>query len=430
MWRQRANQFIRYINKVFGFNQFLVEYEDSRYRPQIPAYVTILTLLLGLWQRAGSLFQLEQMGRFGELASLLGSSRWASADTLANALKCANTDALWAFNHGLVRKARRNKAFDQGTLAGWMVASLDGTELYRTSRPTEDVRREWSHRTHKRDKTEYYERIVAASYVGCQPRLQLGAMRIRPGEHERTASLRLVDALDRYHGPGWADILCLDAGFVSAPFINALRVRHKHVIVKIKQENMMLVREVKAEFAGKEPSVRIKNGTCTTVDEHGAESALPAVRYDAEIWDAEGCVMWQGLKEPIRCLKVRETRWTRQDATWVADDPVEYHIATSVPRAVMKPETVWLIMHRRWDIENSVFNDLKQNWHLGHCYTHNVHGIEAMMALFAIARNLLLLFRYRAIRPKHELTLKTLTRHICRGLLDGLATGHLRLDSG
>lgn len=430
MWRQRADQFVRYISKVFRFDEFLAGYEDSRFRPQIPARVTILTLLLGLWQRAGSLLQLEQMGRFGELDSFIAYPRWASADTLEEALKRADTGALWAYNHGLVRKARRNKAFEQGTLAGWMVASLDGTELYHTTRPTGDVRRGWSHRTRKGGKKEYYERMIAASYVGCQPRLQLGAMRIRPGEHERAASLRLVDELDRYHGPGWADILCLDAGFVSAPFINALRERHKHVVVKVKQESMMLVREAKTEFEGKEPAVKIRNGTCATADEKGSDSTLAQTRYDVEIWDAERCVMWHRLKEPIRCLKVKETRWTRQDSKWVADDPVEYHIATSVPRSIMKPETVWLIMHRRWDIENSVFNDLKQNWHFSHCYTHNVHGIEAMMALFAIARNLLLLFRYRGIRPPQGLTLKTLTRQICRGLLEGLAPPILRLDSG
>lgn len=28
----------------------------------------------------------------------------------------------------------------------------------------------------------------------------------------------------------------------------------------------------------------------------------------------------------------------------------------------MTAETVWRIMHLRWDIENSLFNGLKQNW--------------------------------------------------------------------
>lgn len=430
MWQKRASQFVRYIHKVFRFGEFLAEYQDSRFRPQIPAWVTTFTLLLGLWQRVGSLLQLEQMGRYGELDRFIGRSRWASADTLAEALRHADTKALWTYNHGVVRKARRNKVFEHGTLAGWMVASLDGTELYHTTRPTQEVRRGWSHRTFKSGKTEYYERVVAASYVGTQPRLQLGAMRIRPGEGEHAASLRLIDALDQYHGPGWADILCLDAGFVSAPLINALRERHKHVVVKIKQENMMLVREAKTEFEGKAPATTIKKATCATAEERASNATLADARYDVEIWDAEGCVMWQGLKEPIRCLKVKETRWTRQDSKWVADDPVEYHIATTVPRSIMKPETVWLIMHRRWDIENSVFNDLKQNWHFSHCYTHHVRGIEAMMALFAIARNLLLLFRYRGIRPTQELTLKALSRQICRGLLEGYASPILRLDSG
>src|SRR5690606_31957713 len=111
-------------SKVFRFNEFLAEYEDSGFRPQIPARVPTLTLLLGLWHRAGSLLQLGQMGRCGELDPFIAHPRWASADTLEEALTRADTEALWAYNYRLVRKARRNKAFEQGTLAGWMVASL------------------------------------------------------------------------------------------------------------------------------------------------------------------------------------------------------------------------------------------------------------------------------------------------------------------
>lgn len=430
MWEKRAAQFVRYINKVYGFNKFLAGYGDSRFRPQIPAWVTTLTLLLGLWQRSGSLHQLEQMGRDGELDRYIAHPRKPSADTLGKALRHADANTLWEYVHSIVRKARRNKAFPQGTLAGWLVASLDGTEQYATSRPPEAARETWSKRARSNGKVEHYERMIAASYVGCQPRLQLGLERIRPGENERSASLRLIDELDRYHGPGWCDILCLDAGFVSAPFINALRVRHKHAVVKVKREDMLVVREAKLSFADRAPDVTMKQAVCMTSEERECNKELAKSRYDVRIWDADACVMWSGLDEPIRCLRVEETRWVRAQSEWVAEESVTYHIVTTMPQAIIRPETVWTIMHRRWDIENSLFNDLKQNWHFSHCYTHDVEGIEAMNALYAIARNLLLLFRYRGIRPRQGMTLKTLTRQICRGLLEGRASSVLRLDSG
>lgn len=430
MWEKRAAQFFRYISKVYGFDQLLAEYEDSRTRPQIPSWVTTLTMLLGLWQRSGSLHQLEQMGRDGELDRYIAHPRKPSADTLGEALVHADVGALWNFARWIVRKARHNKVFGQGTLAGWMVASLDGTEQYATSRPTHAARETWCKRELQNGKTEYYERQIAASYVGCHPRLQLGTKRIRPGEHERGASLRLIDELDRYYGPGWCDILCLDAGFVSAPFINELRIRHKHVVVKVKRENMLVVREANLSFAQRNPDVTLKQAVCMTPEEREHDKERARSRYDVRIWDADGCMMWSGLNEPIRCLRVEETHWIRHQSEWVAEKPVTYHIVTTMPQSILRADTVWMIMHRRWDIENSLFNDLKQNWHYSHCYTHDVQGIDAMNALYAIARNLLLLFRYRGIRARQGLTLKTLTRQICRGLLEGLATPFLRLDSG
>lgn len=423
-WQDRAVQFVHYIRKVYGFERFLQRYRDSRRRPQIPPSLTTLILVIGLWMRVGSLNQLGEMARDGELDRFIRHRRKPSADTLEEALQHADGAALWEYNHQIVRKARRNKVYQgSGTIAGWMVASLDGTELYRTARPVGAVRESWRRQTresHNGKTIEYYERMVGACYVGQQPRLQLGAVRMRPGEDERQASLRLVDQLDRFHGPGWCDILCLDAGFVSAPFLNALRVRHKHVIVKVKNEKLLLARAAKAFFSDREPNVTLKRATCETAEERQTRADRPTRRecYDARIWDGtDRQGIWKGLKEPVRCLKVEETRYTRNGSEWVAHESAVYYVVTTVPQAIMKPETVWLIMHRRWDIENSLFNDLKENWHFAHCYTHAVQGIEAMTALYAIARNLLLLFAHRGIRQARPLV--TLSRQITRGILEG-----------
>ena len=90
-----------------------------------------------------------------------------------------------------------------------------------------------------------------------------------------------------------------------------------------------------------------------------------------------------------------------------------------MPMALMKPEVLWQIVHRRWDIENSIFNDLKMNWRFGHCYAHDVTAIQAIYALYCIAANLVLLFMYRHLRdaPKRGVTIIEIARQILVGLV-------------
>ena len=121
---------------------------------------------------------------------------------------------------------------------------------------------------------------------------------------------------------------------------------------------------------------------------------------------------------PLRCVKVRETKKVTCNGELVSETVSEYHIATTVPAALMKPLRVWEIAHRRWDIENTVFNDLKQNWGFRHCYTHDPNGIRAVYALYCIVFNLMLLFAYKNLKdaPGRGVTLKELARQILVGI--------------
>ena len=430
MWLKRAPQFLQYVGMVFGLFTFLEQYKDFRKEPEIPAGILLWILLLGIWGRVGSLNQLEEMGKDGELDEAVSFPRKPSADTLGRGLALGDAKAAWAYNYDITRKARRNKAFPGGgTINGLMVAAIDGTEYYNTERPSRVARDGWSQRSktvHRQKEnvtvTEYYERGVAISYVGVQPRLQLGEERIQPGSGEQTTALRLIDELDRFHGWHWCDLLTTDSGFVSGPFINAVRARHKHVLVKVKQEKMLIVKEANAEFSGREPSIVLRDATCLTPEERDANevNGRPRYRYQVRIWDGEGFCMWSQVGT-TEATSHRGSPTGMSHGTWHDEAPQTYYIATTMPRAILPSETVWLIMHRRWDIENSLFNDLKQNWGLRHCYTQDPNGIRMLMALVAIARNLMLLFAYRRLRRQDQRrTLTALIRQVVRGILIGL----------
>lgn len=61
-------------------------------------------------------------------------------------------------------------------------------------------------------------------------------------------------------------------------------------------------------------------------------------------------------------------------------------------------KTVYKIMKARWNIESRVFNNLKNNANLNHCFTHGGNVAEAVIYLMFIASNLLQLFKVRRLR--------------------------------
>ena len=49
---------------------------------------------------------------------------------------------------------------------------------------------------------------------------------------------------------------------------------------------------------------------------------------------------------------------------------------------------IWRIGHARWGIENHVFNELTQRYHLEHCPHHHPVAIEAWLLILMLAFNL------------------------------------------
>lgn len=398
---QQGLQFCRYICKVFDFNLFLDTFPDSRLEGRIPARTILGSLLVGLWTRIGSINQIGRMGLNGELAALVADGKTPGKDTLGRFLDGSDLGTLRRYLAHTLRVTRRNKAFPSGTLAGWTVAALDGSEIYKTRHYCKNMAGRWAVRQVKQDEgyvPEYYERAVGISYCGVQPRLCLGIERQEKGEDEVAAGLRLIRHLDERHGPVWCDVLVVDALYPRAPFINEFLRGNRHVVVKVKQEDYHIVRDAEALFAKRQPSVRLRDWACWLPEEEQEREGEPSTRYDVEIWDEEHFTSWEQVERPLRCVKIVEVRKERQNGRWVAQAAQTYYLVTSLPRSLAKPELLWLMIHRRWDIENTLFNDLTQNWAFKHCYTHSPEGIQRLHQLFAIARNLFLVFFYRNLR--------------------------------
>ena len=81
----------------------------------------------------------------------------------------------------------------------------------------------------------------------------------------------------------------------------------------------------------------------------------------------------------------------------------------------MSIKTLFKMIRDRWEIENAIFNNLKTECGLEHCFVHGGNAVEAVLCLIFIAANILQLFLFRRLR-KHYETQKEIVRLLLKGL--------------
>ena len=80
----------------------------------------------------------------------------------------------------------------------------------------------------------------------------------------------------------------------------------------------------------------------------------------------------------------------------------------------MSLKTLFKMIKARSDVEN-VFNNLKNECNLKHCYVHGGNAVEAILYLIFIANNLMQLFLIRRLKRRYE-TQREIVRLLIKGL--------------
>ena len=81
----------------------------------------------------------------------------------------------------------------------------------------------------------------------------------------------------------------------------------------------------------------------------------------------------------------------------------------------MTLKTLFRIIGARWDIENSIFNNLKRECGLEHCFVHGGNAVEAVLYLIFMASNIMQLFLVRRLRNQFA-TQREMVRLLLKGL--------------
>ena len=229
------------------------------------------------------------------------------------------------------------------------------------------------HRT-KKDVTEWFHRLVVVSTVGPRRQTVLEWESVHPAdgsdknEGESTAAYRLLATLYRhYHHQ--IEVLVADALYCNRVFLQKVLDYGWNAVVRLKDERLTILQDAKGLL----------------------KQALPVVTRQLgqellQIWDFPG-LSWRPM-ENLRVIywtrtvtqrrrgkKHRGQTYTKVFRGWA--------VTTCGPE--VSAETVWLIMHHRWDLENCIFRQGKSTWKLAHCFGHDPAIIEALIGAQLVA---------------------------------------------
>jgi hypothetical protein len=234
-----------------------------------------------------------------------------------------------------------------------------------------------------REVAEYYHRGVVAHLVGYDLAPSLDVEMIRPGEGEVKAAERLLERLVGPYGR-FFDAVLGDALYAEAPFINCCLEHGKHVVVVLKGDERLLLQDARGLFSSMPPVVWTEPGG------------------EIRAWDAEGFTSFEGVPVPLRVLRTEESFARRQRiaGAWVEKtEKHEWCWATTIPIAQLPTRTLCHVGHRRWDIENDLFNVLSSHRSLDHCFKHDPTAILNFILTLFIAFVLLQSFHQRNLKP-------------------------------
>ena len=155
----------------------------------------------------------------------------------------------------------------------------------------------------------------------------------------------------------------------NSPFINECINLNVDAVVRIKKSHIKSIIKVKKLTNKKKYTKKWYDGT-------------------KRIKAYESLFYMDGVEKQLRYIKFKKKSRNGERSQVLI-------VTTSMTLGV---KTLYKIMKARWNLENRVFNNLKNNANLNHCFVHGGIAVEAVLYLMFIASNLLNLFKERRLK--------------------------------
>lgn len=203
---------------------------------------------------------------------------------------------------------------------------------------------------------------------------------------------RLIERLKKRHGH-FADVIVADALYLNAPFINTLKENGLEGVIRLKDERRMIFQNAERLFK----------------QDEGKKASFWKGKKKIEVWDLSGFKM-EGCPYKLRVVRYHE-QWEENGK----ETERFMWLVTTLEAADYR--VLWEMMHRRWDIEENGFHQLKTYYHAKHCYCRD--AVETIFNLIIIGFNVRELYLYRRSRnfAGSGISRKSINRIFCDELL-------------
>jgi hypothetical protein len=371
--RSAFGRFRRFVFRRLRLEGYLERPGDGRRKPRIAARDLLWALLAGQMLREPSHHAVEALVRSSARRGL-GVARDFGDDTLSYFTERLAAAPMRAALAGVVRRAKRNKAFEG---ARWIGLALDGTGVaagvaHRCALCHPVVGANGATGGH-------LHHLSLISVVGAGLSLPFDVEPYGPGDCERHASERLFERALGALGRRFADYVVVDGLYAQAPFLHRIGAYGLRVVVRLKDNLPTLMNAARQRFEDRPPHHTFVIGADRV-----------------ELWDADDFDPWETLRwETVRVMRYRQIRpdGTVCEAYWLTDWPMTR----------VGPRALYAMAKSRWEIENQGFNDAKNRHALEHVHHHHPASLRIHWLLVMFALTLERLFRLRYLhRGNHR----------------------------
>ncbi len=388
----RENYFVKmmkYMKNVYHIDRQIEQITDNRLNPTYKTSQIIFLVLLGFLLRVRSFNQLNFMIKAGEFNEIyFRKGQVPQIDAIRSSLKSVNLDALRQINQRIIKMAVRNKVLGEGTIDGYTVAAIDGTKLFNRKKPSCDD----CIYTNRRGKIYYAHACTVMSLIGDGANLVIDYEMIKhrkeandTGEGELISAKRLLKRAISTH-KRLVDVVTYDALACNSIFLNECLNLDIDAVIRVKDNYNLAIRNVKRETNTKQSTRSWRDGDC-------------------EITAFESIFKMDGVQSPLRYVKFAKRKRNGERSQVLI-------VTTALD---MNVKTLYRIMKARWNIENQVFNNLKNHANMDHCFVHGRNSVEAILYLMFIASNLFQLFKTKRLKNHVPVQIE-LIRLLHRGL--------------
>ena len=382
---------VKYMKKVYHVDRGLNKLSDGRVNPTYSTGQVILPVLFGFLLGIRSFNELNFMIKNNEFSKLFPrGTKLPQVDAIRDTLKVMDIDGLKQINQHIVKTAVENKVFENGTIDGYMVAAIDGTKFFGSNKKNclECLK------NNKGEKIHSFHSGAVMSTVGLGPKLVIGFELYKPGqdsatkdEGELSVGKRLISSVVESHRK-LIDVVVYDALACNSIWFNHCRNLGIDAIVRAKNNNNNSLRLARK-----------------TVNKTEAVEVWEVEKGFERVEVYESTFTMDNVEQPLRFVKFALNHKNKLRT--------QIMIVTTCMEMVLK--TLFKMIRARWDIENSIFNNLKRECGLEHCFVHGGNAVEAVLYLIFIASNIMQLFLVRRLR-NHFTTQREMVRLLLKGL--------------